>query len=264
MKRLLTIFALLSAVVMSSCEKYDDTELRQKINGLEERISAIEALLKASANNLTIVGITETEESITITFSNNSTITIDQIKNESSPITGVDVDGDLVYITLDDGTVLTFKKYVVDETYKIYYTTINDKKINWDGTNTYTNVYENGQGVLTFYHPVTSVVYQGGDVLESIVLPATTETVGSFYNMTNLREIYCKALTPPATPPAIEMPDGMKTNYRYFLDKYDSGYYPPYVPIGCTIYVPMESVAAYRKAAGWSHYSNYIKGYNFE
>ena len=121
MKRLLTIFALLSAVVMSSCEKYDDTELRQKINGLEERISAIEALLKASANNLTIVGITETEESITITFSNNSTITIDQIKNESSPITGVDIDGDLVYITLDDGTVLTFKKYVVDETYKIYY-----------------------------------------------------------------------------------------------------------------------------------------------
>ena len=116
MKRLLTIFVLLSAVVMSSCEKYDDTELRQKINGLEERISAIEALLKASANNLTIVGITETEESITITFSNNSTITIDQIKNESSPITGVDVDGDLVYITLDDGTVLTFKKYVVDET----------------------------------------------------------------------------------------------------------------------------------------------------
>ena len=36
-----------------------------------------------------------------------------------------------------------------------------------------------------------------------IAQAATTETVGSFYNMTNLREIYCKALTPPATPPAI-------------------------------------------------------------
>ena len=264
MKRLLTICILLSVVVLSSCDKYDDTELREKIEGLEERINALEALLNASANNLTIATIAETEDSITITFSNNSTITIDKTKNASSPITGIEVDGDLVHITLNDGTVLTFKKYGVDETCKIYYTTINDKKIIWDTTNAYTNVYDNGQGVLTFDQPVTTVSYQGEDILESIVLPATTETVGRFYNMTNLREIYCKAVTPPATPPAVQIQDGMKTIYYYFLDKYDSHYYPPYVPIGCAIFVPMESVTAYKNAAGWSRYSSYIQGYNFE
>ena len=33
--------------------------------------------------------------------------------------------------------------------------------------------------------------------------------------------------------------------------------------IGCTIYVPRASVSAYKKAAGWSDYADYIVGYDF-
>jgi hypothetical protein len=32
---------------------------------------------------------------------------------------------------------------------------------------------------------------------------------------------------------------------------------------GRKIYVPMESVGAYKAASGWSSYSSYIEGYNF-
>ena len=49
MKRMLTILAILTTMVMSSCSKYDDSEIRQKLNALEDRIAAIETLLKASA-----------------------------------------------------------------------------------------------------------------------------------------------------------------------------------------------------------------------
>jgi hypothetical protein len=34
-------------------------------------------------------------------------------------------------------------------------------------------------------------------------------------------------------------------------------------PENCKIYVPMESVDAYKGATNWSSYANYIEGYNF-
>ena len=37
-----------------------------------------------------------------------------------------------------------------------------------------------------------------------------------------------------------------------------------YEPIGCTIYVPTESVDAYKAAEYWSEYADYIVGYDFE
>ena len=41
---------------------------------------------------------------------------------------------------------------------------------------------------------------------------------------------------------------------------YDSGYYKP---IGCKIYVPHNSVNAYKSASYWSSYASYIEGYKF-
>ena len=40
--------------------------------------------------------------------------------------------------------------------------------------------------------------------------------------------------------------------------------YYKYWPIGCTIYVPTESVDAYKAASYWSDYADYIEPYEFE
>jgi hypothetical protein len=40
-------------------------------------------------------------------------------------------------------------------------------------------------------------------------------------------------------------------------------FYSGFKPIGCTIYVPTESVEAYKSASGWSEYASDIVGYNF-
>ena len=268
MKRVLTIIAVLVSMVIASCDKYDDTEIRNKIDALEERIAAIEALLKATADNLTVVNITETEEATVITFSNNSTISIPKTIKGNSPIVNIEVDGDMVYITLDDGTVLTFRKYEITENHKIYYTTTDGKKLSWDNAgydlNTFTNTYENGQGVLIFNNPVIYVGYSYVETLKTIVIPESVVKVGSFFNCKNLTEIYCKAKTPPTAPPRVYAdPNAVGSKTYSFLDC-DNIYYASPKPIGCTIYVPMESVEAYKQADEWSRYARYIKGYNFE
>ena len=264
MKRLLTILAIFATMVFSACEKYDDTEIRKKIDALEGRIAAIEALLKATADNLTVVDITETDEATVITFSNNSTISIPKTVKGNSPIVNIEVDGDMVYITLDDGTVLTFKKYEITENYKIYYTTTDGNKLYWGyDLNSYTNTYENGQGVLVFDKPVIYVGLSYASTLETLVIPESVVEVGSFFNCNNLKELYCKAVVPPTTPPTNYTSDPIKKYPYNFLD-YESANYAYPRPIGCTIYVPMESVEAYKKAEYWSKYAKYIKGYNFE
>ena len=56
----------------------------------------------------------------------------------------------------------------------------------------------------------------------------------------NLKNIYCKAVTPPTTEE-----------------------YPFHYVYKQKIYVPMESVEAYKSAQGWSNYASDIVGYNF-
>lgn len=265
MKRLLTILAILTTMVISSCSKYDDSELRQKIDALEERVTSIEALLKASANKLTIVSIEENENGTIITFSDNSKVTINNATEGISPIVDVEVDGDLVYITLDDGTVLTFKNDEITENHKIYYTTIDGKKLNWDSLdlNSFTNTYEDGQGVLIFDRPINYVGYPLAETLETLVIPASVVEIGSFHKCNNLKEIYCKAITPPTTPSPVYSLCGNVSELFHFLDYYREHYSIPQ-PIGCTIYVPKKSVEAYKEAEGWRRYARYIKGYDFE
>ena len=43
MKKILSLL-ILAVLVVASCSKYDDTELRNKVNGYEARIAALESL----------------------------------------------------------------------------------------------------------------------------------------------------------------------------------------------------------------------------
>ena len=95
MKRLFTLCAIVVAVVVSSCSKFDDTDIWDKLNDHESRITALEELCKQMNTNITalqtIVEALEKNDYITnvspvrkdgeiigytITFAHSDTITI--------------------------------------------------------------------------------------------------------------------------------------------------------------------------------------------
>ena len=95
MKKILTLATLIAVVVVSSCSKYDDTEIWNKLDNHENRITAIEELCKQLNANIsalqTIVEALEKNDYITavtpirkegeivgytITFAHSDTITI--------------------------------------------------------------------------------------------------------------------------------------------------------------------------------------------
>ncbi|MBR2866650.1 MAG: leucine-rich repeat protein, partial [Alistipes sp.] len=71
----------------------------------------------------------------------------------------------------------------------------------------------------------------------------------AFFDCNNLTSVYCKAMVPPM--------GGVR-----MFDYYHSfqGFYHH---IGCAIYVPSESVEAYKIAGGWSSYASEIAGCDF-
>ena len=79
--------------------------------------------------------------------------------------------------------------------------------------------------------------------LRSITIPESIFIIyaDAFYNCTNLSSVYCKATTPPI----------ISANTFHNND------------INRKIYVPMESVEAYKSASYWSLYEAYIVGYDF-
>ena len=79
--------------------------------------------------------------------------------------------------------------------------------------------------------------------LESVTIGNGVTTIGmsAFYDCSSLTSVYCKATTPPA----------------------GGSYMFAYNASGRKIYVPMESVEAYKSAEGWSEYASSIEGYNF-
>ena len=79
--------------------------------------------------------------------------------------------------------------------------------------------------------------------LTSVTIPDSVTTIGdySFAWCSSLTSVYCKATTPPAGGPS--MFDGNAS--------------------GRKIYVPLESVEAYKSASYWSDYADAIEGYNF-
>jgi hypothetical protein len=80
-----------------------------------------------------------------------------------------------------------------------------------------------------------------GTLIQTITLPESLVSMGGepFYGANHLKTIYSKAKNPPT------LYTGLGVD-------------------GCKIYVPRESVDAYKTAETWKQYADYIEGYDFE
>ena len=81
--------------------------------------------------------------------------------------------------------------------------------------------------------------------LTSITIPNSVTSIeyGTFGGCTSLTSVYCKATTPPT---------GGYNEFSYGSE-----------PTGCKIYVPRNSVKAYKSAEYWKWYADDIVGYDF-
>ncbi len=79
------------AIMVSGCQKYDDSELRKEIDGLKTRLAAVEALnnykdlLQKLDNGKTVTGVSESNGVFTLTFDDNSSITFNQKGEPGAP-----------------------------------------------------------------------------------------------------------------------------------------------------------------------------------
>ena len=90
---------------------------------------------------------------------------------------------------------------------------------------------------------IGDIAFYGCSSLTNVTIPDGINWIGTraFQNCSSLTSVYCKAITPPE-------------GYSNMFD----GNAP-----GRKIYVPIESVAAYKSAEYWSDYADDIEGYNF-
>ena len=113
------------------------------------------------------------------------------------------------------------------------------------------NVYKDGKGMLCFDRDVTTIgfgAFSNCDSLTSVTIGNSVTTIGdyAFYGCSSLTSVYCKATTPPVV-----------------IIYYDYWYAFDYNASGRKIYMPMESVEAYKSAEWWSDYADAIFGYEF-
>ena len=85
--------------------------------------------------------------------------------------------------------------------------------------------------------------------LTNVTIPDSVTTIGdvAFSGCSNLTSVYCKAVTPPAVELLYD--NHWDAFYNNASDR--------------KIYVPMQSVEAYKSAWGWSDYKSSIVGYEF-
>lgn len=149
------------------------------------------------------------------------------------------------------GDQSVFAEYTITQErnmdYIIFYTTTNGKTVSPYSFDYLTNTYEDGVGMLAFDgSKVTSIgsqAFRDCYSLTSITIPDSVTLIGdyAFYYCTSLKDVYCKPTTPPAGDCCM------------FDDNAS----------GRKIYVPRDSVEAYKSAAYWGEYASYIEGYDF-
>ena len=101
---------------------------------------------------------------------------------------------------------------------------------------------------VTIPDSVTSIdvsAFSGCTSLTSVTIGNGVTSIGdsAFYGCTSLKEVYCKPTTPPSA-----------SWWSFMFDNNASSR---------KIYVPRNSVSAYKSASGWSEYKSYIVGYDF-
>ena len=110
MRKLLWIVTLfVTALSFSSCEKpYDDTEIWNSVNSLEQRMTAMETVVNAYEKKLFIESVTQIENGYIISFSDGSKVTIINGKDGLDGAPGKDGDTYIEGITIGENEV-TFK-----------------------------------------------------------------------------------------------------------------------------------------------------------
>lgn len=119
MKKYLLI--LMAAFAVCSCS-YDDDALWDEVNGLKSEVAALQSLIDALNKGKVITDVEENENGYTLTFNDGSTVSIKNGvdgeegkdgENGDSQFKSVELDGNMVIITLSDGNVLKFENKAI-------------------------------------------------------------------------------------------------------------------------------------------------------
>ena len=111
--------------------------------------------------------------------------------------------------------------------------------------------YHNSTIINVVMHDMVTAIggraFQGSSI-ECVTLGSgiTNINYDAFASCPNLQKVYCKAVTPPVAKKESDGWKAFNNNHRARM-----------------IYVPRESVEAYKSADGWSDYADYIVGYDF-
>ena len=107
---------------------------------------------------------------------------------------------------------------------------------------------------ITIPDSVTEIggaAFYGCTSLTSITIPDSVTWIEdyAFRGCTSLKEVFCKPITPPTL---VRLLGALTFEFFYRCSS------------NCKIYVPRQSVEAYKSAQGWKEYANAIVGYDFE
>ncbi|MBR6759225.1 MAG: redoxin domain-containing protein [Alistipes sp.] len=115
MKRLLLLFASAAAMFFAACSsEFDDTEIWNSINSLEQRMSAMETVMNAYKNDLHIKSVNQIEGGYVITFSDGSQATImdgEDGKDGDTYIESIIIGDNEVTFVLTDGQKFSIPLY---------------------------------------------------------------------------------------------------------------------------------------------------------